>query len=191
MAGLAASFQDGLDRFLKGSEICPGDSLAGVRDCGTGLQEPGCAAAHVPGLLQGRSVSNILGDQYRAGAGEDQQDGKSQDHHEAPFLVSQRHIEVCPMIGGEVEGREDGGRLLDTSGVVGGPWGGRFQCTAGSMAVPYYSGRQSLHLDLLAADLIGVKTSCPRGRRTSMRVAPLTSRVLVGGVVSSSGGESV
>ena len=120
MAGQAVSFQDRLDRFLKGSEIRLGNSLAGVRDCGAGFQEPGFGAAQVPGLLQGRWVGSILADQYRADAGDDQQDGKSQDNHEAPFLVGQRQIEVCPMIGGEVEGREDGGRLLDASGVVGG-----------------------------------------------------------------------
>ena len=120
MAGQAVSFQDRLDRFLKGSEIRLGNSLAGARDCGAGFQEPGFGAAQVPGLLQGRWVGSILADQYRADAGDDQQDGKSHDNHEAPFLVGQRQIEVCPMIDGEVEGREDWGRLLDASSVVGG-----------------------------------------------------------------------
>jgi len=70
------------------------------------------------------------------------------------------------MIHGGVEGREDWGRVLDTSGSVGGPWSVRFQCAAGSMAARHYSGRELLHLDLLAAELDGVKISCPRGLRT-------------------------
>ena len=123
MAGQAASFQDGLDRFLKGSEIRLGNSLAGMRDCGAGIQESGFGAAQVPGLLQGRWVGSILGGQHRADAGDDQQDGKSQINHEAPFLVSQRQSEVCPMIHGGVEGRENWGRLLDASGSVGGAVG--------------------------------------------------------------------
>ena len=119
MAGLAASFQDGSDRFLKESEIRLGNALAGVRDCGAGLQESGIDAAQVPGLLQGRWVGTILGGQHRAGAGDDQQDGKSQNTHEAPFLVSQRQSGACPMIHGGVEGREKWGRLLDANGSVG------------------------------------------------------------------------
>ena len=123
MAGLAAFFQDGSDRFLKGPEIRLGNALTGVRDCGAGLQESGFDAAQVPGLLQGHWVGTILGGQHRAGAGDDQQDGKSQNNHEAPFLVRQRQSEVCPMIHGGVEGREDWGRLLDASGSVGGAVG--------------------------------------------------------------------
>ena len=153
MAGQAASFQDRLDRFLKGSEIRLGNSLAGARDCGAGFQEPGFGAAQVPGLLQGRWVGSILGDQYRADTGDDQQDGKSQKNHESPFLVGQLQSEVCPVIHGGVEGRDNGGRLLDASGSVTGSRGSvRFQCAAGSMAARHYINRELLHLDLLAAD---------------------------------------
>jgi hypothetical protein len=73
------------------------------------------------------------------------------------------------MTHGGVEGREDWGRLLDASGSAGGGRGSvRFQFAAGSMAARHYSGKESLHLDLLAADLDGVKLSCPRGLRTTM-----------------------
>ena len=120
MAGLAAAFQDGSDRFPKGPKIRLGNALAGERDCGAGLQESGIYAAQVAGLLQGRWVGTILGGQHRASAGDDQQDGKSQNTHEAPFLVSQRQSGACPMIHGGVEGREKWGRLLDANGSVGG-----------------------------------------------------------------------
>lgn len=126
MAGLAASFQDGSDRCLKGSETRLGNALAGVRDCGARLQESGIDAALVPGLLQGRWVGTILGGQQRAGAGDDQQDRMSQNNHEAPVLVRQRQSEVRPMIHGGVEGRENWGRLLDASASVGGAWDNSF-----------------------------------------------------------------
>ena len=113
MAGLAAAFQDGFDRFPKGPKIRLRNALTGERDCGAGLQESGIDAAQVAGLLQGRWIGSILGGQHRAGAGDDQQDGKSQSTHEAPFLVSQRQSEACPMIHGAVEGREKWDRLLN------------------------------------------------------------------------------